>query len=248
MRTTWTLPRLLQGAIDLAIPVTCWMCREPAPDRASAFCAACEKSLTTDPDPVCPRCASSLAPATAAAGICPRCANENNAYDAVVRLGPYAGLLREAVLRMKKPHGEPFAEAFSALVAPHLRDRLQGHKADLVIPVPLHWMRRMRRGYNQSELLARALAAMLRLPLSTRVLRRTKHLKDQKELLPEERRSNVRGAFAPRRPGRPLQGRSVFLVDDVLTTGATAHEAARALQTLGARTVVIVLAHESPRK
>ena len=234
---------LLRGTVDLLVPPTCWMCGQPAPDGATAFCPACEASLTQDPDPVCPRCASTLAPASARVGVCPRCLNENFSFEAVIRLGPYAGLLRDAILRMK--HHEAFAEAMATLAASHLRHRLQGHVAKAIIPVPLHWRRRMGRGYNQSEILARALAVELGLPLSVRALRRTRLTVPQTET--DDRRRNVRGVFAPR-SAEAWSGCTVYLVDDVSTTGATAHEAARALQTRGVRTVVIVLAHEAPRK
>jgi ComF family protein len=242
------LPIALRGAVDLVVPPCCWMCDALVGDRPHAFCTACERRLVEDPHNVCSRCASTLSPLAAQSGYCPRCPKEDVAYDRVVRLGPYAGTLREAILRMKHPLGEAFADSLAALAAPHLFARLQGQRLDGVIPVPLHWRRRWARGYNQSEISARAVAEAMKLPLLTRVLFRTKWT--EKQVGAEDRRKNVRGCFSFGRGGetRRLGGRTVLLVDDVLTTGATADEAARVLRSLGARTVVAVLAHESPRE
>ena len=115
--------------------------------------------------------------------------------------------------------------------------------ADTVIPVPLHWLRYWKRGYNQSEVLARGLAARLQLPCRTGWLRRIRNTPKQTAQTPAARRENVRGAF---RTGRSadLSGRTILLVDDVLTTGSTCSEAARALRDAGAKNVMVaVLAH-----
>jgi predicted amidophosphoribosyltransferase len=108
--------------------------------------------------------------------------------------------------------------------------------------VPLHWRRRLARGYDQSAALARGLAARLGLPCATAVLRRIRNTPMQTLQTASGRPGNVRGAFRPRRPGA-LQGKAVLLMDDVMTTGSTANEAARALRESGAgRVVVAVLA------
>jgi ComF family protein len=240
------LPILLRGAIDLVVPPACWMCDALVGGREVAFCADCERRLTDDPHEVCPRCASTLPPLVAQSGYCPFCREHEFSFESVVRTGPYVDLLREGILRMKHPHGEAFAEALGALAAPHLLRRLQVHQPAGVIPVPLHWRKRWLRGYNQSEVSARALASAMKLPLLTRTLFRTKWTEPQPDV--PDRRTNVRGCFAtrPSAEARRLKGRTVVLVDDVLTSGATAHEAARVLQTLGLRTVVAALGRASP--
>lgn len=91
---------------------------------------------------------------------------------------------------------------------------------DLMIPVPLHWRRRLKRGYNQSELLCRGIAAVMPRPIDTRCLVRHRYTRQQSRQQGDLRRQNVEGAFSLRHP-ETLQGRHVLLVDDVLTTGAT---------------------------
>jgi ComF family protein len=168
-------------------------------------------------------------------------------FDGVLRLGPYEGLLREVIPRLKHWAGEGLAEALGALWAAHSEAALRELAAGLVIPVPLHWVRRLARGYNQSEALARELAARLHLPCRPGWLRRIRATPKQTEQTPSRRRTNVRGAFRVS-VRAAFTGQTVLLVDDVLTTGSTASEAARALRRAGARRVVVaVLARAEKR-
>ena len=133
-------------------------------------------------------------------------------------------------------------KAWGELWAEHLEQGLRGVGADVVIPVPLHWRRRLKRGYNQSAALAWELAARLGLPCKPRWLRRIRDTPHQMGLSRTERQANVRGAFRAGAWAR-LRGKVVLLVDDVLTTGTTASEAARALREAGAaRVLAVVLA------
>jgi ComF family protein len=146
------------------------------------------------------------------------------------------------VLRLKHSRGETLAELLGELWAESAHSRLKEISADVIIPVPLHWWRRFRRGYNQSEALAHRLAARIRLPCRPGWLRRIRHTPQQTSQAPRERRENIHGAFRARSWAR-LRGQAVLLVDDVLTTGSTCNEAARALRAAGAaRAVVAVLA------
>lgn len=180
-----------------------------------------------DPTPSCRACASTVGPHLDAAGNCSRCRLEKYAFNRAFRLGPYDGLLRDLVLRLKAADGEGLAEAVAAVWAEEMAARLRDFAPDVVVPIPLHWRRRWRRGFNQSRLLAEALAVRLGVPCRPDLLRRIRPTPDQVGEDRAARWRNVRGAFAA--SGESLEGRTVLLVDDVLTTGATASEAARAL-------------------
>jgi ComF family protein len=161
-------------------------------------------------------------------------------FDASLALGPYEGALRELCLRLKHERNAWLAPWLSDLLVEARRDAVGRLPADAwVVPVPLHWWRHWRRGYNQAEALACGLARRLGLSIR-RPLRRVMATKKLAEMGPSERARVLRGAFRARpRPG--LTGRTVLLVDDVLTTGATCGAAARALKQAGAARVIVII-------
>ena len=231
------------GFRQLLLPGACLACHQPLPPERMDFCADCLEGFATDPFGACSRCGSTIGPHAGGSDGCVRCRKESYAFERAVRFGPYTGLLRALILRMKQPGGEPLAEAVGESWAELRFPILRSLRPSLVIPVPLHWYRRWQRGFNQSELLAGAIARRLQVPMRARWLKRVRHTPKQSMLTPTERRDNVKGAFRVSRLSR-LQGQTVLLIDDVLTTGSTAHEAARALKKAGAAEIVVaVLGH-----
>jgi ComF family protein len=235
---------LLDGFTQLIYPNTCWVCGEVMPPEHEQGCATCLPKLTVDPFPTCPRCSSTVGPHLLLEDGCPECRPHAFAFDGAFRMGPYDGLLREVILRMKQWTGEDLAEVIAGLWAKRMAERLTPLQPQVVIPVPLHWTRRWRRGFNQSEILARCLAKLLAIPCWTRALRRLRATPHQTEQPSgTARRENVKQAFELR-SGFELCDKTVLLVDDVLTTGATASEAARALKSQKPKAIyVVVLAH-----
>jgi ComF family protein len=155
----------------------------------------------------------------------------------------YEGPLQRAVLALKFAGALSIAGPLGRLLAldPWLLTDREGHPIDLVVPVPLHWRRRLARGFDQSEELARwALHHAKRErgapPLGRRVLRRTAATQPQTELDASEREANVAGVFVVRKPEQ-VRGRRVLVIDDVTTTGATARACMTALREAGAASV-----------
>jgi ComF family protein len=234
---------LTRGLLQLLYPSLCEACGTVLAPEQGHFCTACRSALVTDPHPSCPRCASTIGLFVHLGDGCARCRDLRYYFERANRLGPYDGLLRELILRLKHPVGESLAEHLGSLWAEQAESSLRSLGADLVVPVPLHWLRYWQRGYNQSASLAGALAARLGLPCRPGWLRRIRNTPRQTAQSPAARRANVHRAFHARARSQ-LQGRTVLLVDDVLTTGSTCSEAARALRDGGAaRVVVAVLAH-----
>jgi ComF family protein len=234
---------LKQGLFQVLYPGICLLCRRSLLAIERDFCEECRRTLAHDPHPACPRCAATVGPFTALADGCPTCRDQSFHFERAFRLGPYEGLLRDVILRMKHISGERVAEAIAELWAERDGKILLETGAALVLPVPLSWQRKWERGYNQSESLAGTLAAKLNLPCRTDLLRRIRNTPSQVKQSAATRRDNVRGAFTARpRPG--LAGTTILLVDDVLTTGSTANEAAKALRSAGAaRILVAVVTH-----
>ncbi len=238
------LRELARGFRELAFPSVCACCTTAITGSSGFFCSVCATDLTCDTATTCPRCSSNVGQFTASADGCPKCRDDRFHFESSFRLGHYEGQLRNVILRMKQSGGDILAECMGQLWAAQAETRLRQSGAVVVLPVPLHWWRKWRRGHNQSEALARAIADRLSLPCPARWLRRIRATPHQTGLSGAERRQSLRGAFRASR-WADLKGKSILLVDDVMTTGMTASEAARALKEAGAlRVVVAVLAHQ----
>ncbi len=237
---------LWDGLLQLLYPQVCAVCGASIGSEQKYFCAACRSALVADPHMSCPRCATTVGPYVDTADGCSHCRALNLHFDRAVRMGPYEGTLRELILRMKYPGGETIATMLAQVWAEAIEPRVRQFAVNVVIPVPLHWRRRWTRGFNQCEALGQVIAGLLRIPCRPGWLRRVRNTPPQVKESPAGRRINVRGAFKVR-SGAKLDGRAVLLVDDVLTTGTTCNEAARALVKSGAaRVSVAVIAHAMP--
>jgi ComF family protein len=165
-------------------------------------------------------------------GRCALCRGGFRGFDAVYCFGSYEGPLRDLIHLYKygkiKTLARPLGDLLAAAIPRHER-------FDAVTPVPLHWLRRWQRGFNQSELLARDIARRTGIPV-VRPLRRLRSTSVQAGLSNTRRRQNVAGAFGC----RPILAKRILLVDDVLTTGATAAACALALKRAGAARVTLL--------
>ncbi len=231
-----------QIGVELVYPPRCTFCREEilGPADQILLCELCRKQLIAAEHDVCPKCATSRDGRSAETADCPRCRGVDWQFSAAYRLGRYRDALREAVLRMKSPADEPLAVAVGRLLADVRHSELSAWRADLVVPVPMHWRRRLARGANSPDLLAAILARRLKTRAGVGALSRRRLTRPQSELPPEDRAENIRGAFRIK-ASWGFRGARVLLVDDVMTTGATAHEAAGVLRRGGAADVAVAI-------
>ena len=160
-------------------------------------------------------------------------------------MGWYHGSLRDLVRLFKFSDRPDLAAPLALRALPHLRRQGALDGLDLIVPVPLAPLRRLRRGYNQAAELSSCLARLTGLTACRGALRRRLGGRPQAGLPASRRRVNVRGQFTASR-SRNLQGRSILLVDDVWTTGATLRECAGALRRAGARRVVVFSVARTP--
>jgi len=260
--------RGLRGTLDLLFPPRCAFCGldledaarraadadsppaaaaipgEPAAAGSLPVCRGCLRSLSAD-RPRCPQCgepAGSHGAGQHASSACRRCRRSGPVCDGLVVLGAYSDELRSLVLRTKRPPGEPIAVALATLLASRHADRLGGWGIDCVVPVPLHWSRRLLRGTSSADEIARGLAAALHRP-RRHLLRRIRATRMQNELPVADRRGNVRGAFRC----RAAAGRRILLVDDVMTTGATLAACREAALSAGAAAVYAAVVARADR-
>jgi ComF family protein len=171
---------------------------------------------------------------------CYRCRGPKLWFHGTVALGLYSGRLRELVLRMKSAEGNAISLALARLLWQRRKAMLAELGADVVVPIPLYWRRRVVHRTNSAAVMAEVLSKKMGLPSASRMLRRTRSTQRQFEVTPSKRWENVRRAFALR-AGYYLRDAHVLLVDDILTTGATCSEAARAILNAGAARVTVAV-------
>ena len=186
-------------------------------------CPRCAESLPRILPPVCPLCGRGKASCT--------CRGHRGPLDGLAAPFTYEGAVRQGILRLKE-EGDATAAATLA--------------AEMAVPVPVTRRKRARKGFNQAALLAEALARELNIPC-VKALVKCRETRPQKELAAWQRSGNLLGAFDVR-PGTPLAGKCVLLVDDVSTTGATLEECAKMLKIQGAAQVLGIAAALTPGK
>jgi ComF family protein len=221
---------------NLLFPPQCTYCATEI--ESGALCSSCTARLTIDPGPSCVRCGARTPNLRTPGPDCVRCRDLKLHFSRVVSLGVYQHELRMTVLRAKHAGQSGLALAAAELMWERRADALRALGCDVVGAIPIFWRRRWSHGGNPPELLAERWSERLGLGPGERLLRRVRNTQPQTEIPVAQRFRNVRGAFALER-GYTIQGARVLLVDDVVTTGATCSEAAKALRAAGAADVAV---------
>lgn len=229
------------ATVDLILPPVCAGCFVPLESTGlePGLCAGCRADLLAERlQDACGYCGVPRPPGTDPEQRCPSCRRRRFAFQQVIALGGYRGAVRRAVIRMKQFHEFPLTAAIGALLADELGLQLRHNRPQIVVPVPKYWLRRWLHGSSAAELLAEVVGRRLRLTVAGRALGWQRRTRKQSLLPLGQRQRNLHGALRLRR-GHDLRGAHVLVLDDTMTTGATAGEAARVLRQAGARRVTI---------
>ena len=237
------------------LPASCSLCKTPLLHLSAApVCPSCWDRLKPQLANLCSRCGEDLGIAeftpsivnTAKPEQCRPCALVPPAFDRAVAFGVYEGTLRNLIHLLKYQRIEPVARGLAGTLTHLVVDLCRSAGGEvLVIPVPLHRSKRRERGFNQAELIARALTGVLRqqrpslrFAMAVGMLQRRRATESQTTLTTIQRRRNLRGAFfVSEKDAAGLSGREVLLIDDIYTTGATARACSQALKKAGAAKV-----------
>jgi predicted amidophosphoribosyltransferase len=226
---------LFAATFAVVAPSRCAACRRELAfhglyELLPRLCTGCRDAAIGPAGDRCQRCAAPVGPFLDTSNGCFLCRRSRFHFESVVRLGIYENELREMCLAAKRPGGEELAAALAETLWSEEGLALFGAQSDLVVPIPHHWTESLVSPPKVPETVASVLARRLRRRLATPVLAKVRRTLKQAGLPSTRRRTNVRNAFrVPRRFARYVAGRRILLIDDVMTTGATADEAARAL-------------------
>ena len=232
--------------LNLLFPPSCAFCEAelpPADRDLVQLCQDCQQALSNSPDDFCPACGGV---GQGRAGECLECKEKKLGFQRVHPLGVYRGKLRDAVIRMKNASEQVLSWSVGNLLARRIAAMESSNILyDIAVPIPKFWTKELWRGVNSAERIMRAICTQTGIQPVPNALVCTKSTKKQSLLVMSDRRKNVRGAFALA-TGYDLADARVLLVDDIMTTGATANEAARVLRSAGVKGVDVAVVGRAP--
>ncbi|MCP4590579.1 MAG: ComF family protein [bacterium] len=246
----YTLQGGVRALLDMLYPPTCPLCRSPGVDGPGLLCESCASSVEEEGHTAyCPTCARTTPPFAVSDGRCGHCREQKARIAGVVRIGPYGGELGAALRAFKYQRNWRLGASLGDRLATALQQAPWLEEVEALVVVPQWILRRPFAGDYPPALLGRRASRATGIPVIP-ALRRVKGGPSQIGLTNHQRVENVRGKFAVAR-GVRVDGATLCLIDDVMTTGATVNECARILLNAGARAVYAAVAahvsHDSAR-
>jgi predicted amidophosphoribosyltransferase len=237
------LRRYVRCATNLLYPPRCLVCEYDLEEgqlteKEIPFCGTCFGEMFPSGQRRCGRCGAPAVGVSPDSERCLHCRHDDFPFGSAIALGLYRGLLSDVVLQTKRLQGEPLARALGLALADQIMRSGFAADVEAVAPVPAHWARRLRRGTSGATEIARPVAQRLNVPLLSGLLRWRRNVREQSRLRPRQRRRNVAGALRCS-TGYDITNARILLIDDVMTTGATATAATKTLKRAGAASVVV---------
>jgi len=231
------LKRPLDASLGFFYPEVCQICESARATADEGYvCETCRQGIRYVEPPWCECCGRPFEGEISGPFFCSDCLETRMYFSSARSVACFEGVTREIVHRYKYNRATWFEPLLAELLVRAAAPVLFQGGWDLIMPVPLHFVKLSERGFNQAGRLALHLSRATGIPLNTTCLKRVKYTQTQTHLDSEERAVNVRKAFAVRRRGQ-IEGKSIVLVDDVMTTGATLNACARVLREAGAENV-----------
>ena len=225
---------LIKCIIDFLLPPLCPICHQRVLDNHSV-CGKCFAELSFISNTVCEKCGYPLP--YQQARLCIHCLEKQPAYDKGLSVLKYNDASKALILPFKHSDYIEIAPLLTKWMNQRGKDLIQ--QCDCIVPVPLHLRRLLKRKYNQSALLAKELAKMNGKEYLPQCLKRYRYTKSQGHMNPKQRKKNVTNAFKIKNP-LDVKDKTVLLIDDVMTTGATINECAKVLKRNGAKSVFVL--------
>ena len=236
--------QLTKRLISVVFPASCCICQELLSKVNSAggypladFCEPCRGRLSDTRADRCPKCGAE-GPLLPGGVRCILCRQPELSFTQAIAIGNYRGLLKQEVLRMKRERNETLALQFGRLLGNALQN-VNFIDLGLVTPIPTHWLRRLKNGFQAADLISDGIHQVTGIPKNNRLMKWTRRTAKQGQLTRPQRFANLKGALRIRSGN--VKGRSVLVVDDVMTSGATAEQATQVLLEAGAERVYMAV-------
>lgn len=236
------LKGFLKTLAEIIYPRYCLLCRKRNPllEADEPVCSSCISKIRPITSPFCKKCGRKILRFDASGGICALCCKSQFHFDRAFAGYPYEGVIKELIHQFKYKNKIALGKRLSGLLIEFTEEySLPLDGCDYVIPIPLYRAKLREREFNQARILARYLSCHYKLTQVDNNLQRIRNTATQTELDKSARLENVRGAFKLKNP-QALKDKTILLIDDVLTTGATASEAAGVLKSAGASAVYVL--------
>lgn len=224
--------KLKDALVSLIFPRRCPICDKPVKPYGALACAECEKKVMYVSEPACFKCGKPLRDATAE--YCDDCKKHRHLYVRGLPLFDYRSV-SDSIYRFKYQGRSEYAAWYGEKMYSRLGNRIKAIRPDALIPVPIHKSKLRQRGYNQAALLARELSERTGIPVREDVVVRAKKTDPLKDHTPAERNNILRGAF--KLASDDVKLKTIIIVDDIYTTGATVDEIASVCMAAGAGNV-----------
>lgn len=233
----------MHAFLDLFYPRSCLHCNRNLNNSYELYlCGNCAKEIPYISHSGCIRCGAVLGPhmTSKAKEGCASCKGKYLPFNTTTSVAYYDGVMKILIHKFKYARQKFLAGLLNDILLTHERLKEVVQDVDVIVPVPLHWLKKMLRGFNQSELLSLGIRKHFSKPVSVNNLCRIKNTASQTRLSKNQRQANIRNAFFVARP-ESFRGKRVLLVDDVLTTGVTASECSRKLREAGAESIHLLI-------
>ena len=204
------------GILELLYPVRCPVCHEILKGK-NGICPDCRKRLHYIKEPKCKKCGKQIEKAEQE--YCRDCTRFGHSFDRGAAVFAYDDIMRRSISMFKYHNRREYAKVYAVEMYRHCRHFLKQAAPEVILPVPVHPLKKRERGFNQAELVAKELGKLMNIPVDTKYLFRKEKTTPQKELTRQQRKANLRQAFDVQKKGKYYQ--RVLLIDDIYTTGAT---------------------------
>lgn len=226
--------------LSIIFPRRCPICDGTLAYGKGKICDLCKGKVNYITEPRCKKCGKQLI--RFEDEYCFDCKNKKHFYRTGVALVSHTGAVRKSIYSIKYNNKREYVDFFVDEIVKRYRDEIMSWKCQVIIPVPLHKKKKIKRGYNQAEIIAKKISERLNIPFDNKILKRVKNTRPQKELNDFQRKKNLENAFEV--PEKRKQNEEVFkkiiIVDDIYTTGSTIDACAKELLKNGAQEIYYI--------